>query len=137
MKGEKGPFAHVGAAAILAFLTLAVFLISQGRGPQSAVKRLHEAVETGDRAAAEALQVNVRLYSSKALADDIYTLTRTSRSIQFGRTVTRGPESEVEVVYDSAIYGLRAIKFSLQKAPDGWRIDSAKTLARTRESSLF
>lgn len=137
MEEKKTPFSSVAAALVLAALTLAVFVASQGRGPQSSIQRFHEALSTGDRVALQAVYDRSRGPYEELLEGQIFELLRTSRSIQLAQVQTEGRKAQTDVVYDSSVFGLKAVSFVLDKTNDGWAINAPETLARTRESSLF
>jgi hypothetical protein len=134
---KKTPFSSVAAALVLAVLTLAVFVVSRGRGPQSSIQRLHEALSTGDRVALVGLYARPRGPYEELLEGEVFELLRTSRSIQLTQVQTMGRKAQTDVVYDSSVFGLKAVSFVLDKTTDGWAINAPETLARTRESSLF
>lgn len=118
-----------GAAATLAIATLSVFATFQNYGPESAVRRFHHAIVTGDDA--ELSQVvdtstqtsavrDLRLYVTRALNGGAnYRIVKSERS-----------PTQVEML---ALYAGRApIVWVVVKARDRWRVDPYLTLQGLR-----
>lgn len=134
---EKTPAATVASALLLAVLTLSVFLVSRGRGPQSTLTRYHQTLLEGRSSQLAEFYSAPRGPSAAYLEQLVRGLAATSRRISFGRIVTRGNNALADVVYDSAAAGLRPMRFVFRRSPEGWSIDPEETLAQSRESSIF
>ena len=115
----------LAAAAVLAGVTLGTFAIFQNYGPESAVRRFHQAVQTKDDRTIEqivltdpgnsSVQDLKRLVAGLASRGPAYKIVKSERS----RT-----QVEMLALYEG---GVRII-WVVVKANDRWRIDPYLTL---------
>ncbi|MCG9895062.1 MAG: hypothetical protein MH204_06270 [Fimbriimonadaceae bacterium] len=122
--------------------TLAVFGLARDRSPQSTLRAFHVGLLSGDRPSVERTMAGnddgpEDRYWQTVLVGRVLEILQTSDSIDLGRMVTQGNDAEGDVIYESNWTGLQTLTFVLKRTPAGWRIDAARTLARSRESFFW
>lgn len=116
----------LGASIALAAVTLGVFGVLQNYGPESAVRRFHHAVATGDpKELAETIVGDTRSSSVTDLGTIVHAFLLENPQgfhiVQQSRT-----DKQVEIL---ALYGSgRRIVWVVVKARDRWRVDPYLTL---------
>ncbi len=115
------------AAAALAVLTLATFAVAADRGPESAVKRFHEAIKEGDEAAIDQVLVGSPDGADQArLIGVVRQLLTIDSRVELGRVASIGREATVDVRYP--IRGGSFVRFVLDQQQGRWQVDAKKTL---------
>lgn len=130
------PLQSVAAASGLAILTIAVFAVSQGRGPSSVIQQYHKGLIERDATALDRLTVQPRTLAHSLLEAKVLEALSFSEEVQIGRAATRGRAAAAPAVYSSR-FGVMTVVFVFRQDRAGWIIDPVETLSRTRESSRF
>lgn len=130
------PVQSIAAASGLAILTLAVFAVSQGRGPSSVIQQYHKGLVERDATALDRLTTQPRTLAHSLLEAKVLEALSFSEEVQLGRPVTRGRDAAAQAVYISR-FGVMTVVFVFRQDRAGWMIDPVETLSRTRESSRF
>jgi hypothetical protein len=128
-------FAAYGTAAGLSILTLAVFAYSKDMGPESAVRRFHQAAIEGNT---EEIRRTVVLddRSSRELAIAVRQELSQSVAVQLGRSGREGRRAYVDVIYQRPV-GFVAVRFVVEKPGLRWRIDAKETIQLFSRMSQF
>ncbi|BBO23321.1 MAG: hypothetical protein AMXMBFR19_05480 [Chthonomonadaceae bacterium] len=120
----------LAASIVLAGLTLAVFATLQDYGPESAVRRFHEAALNGDsRAMGRVVTSDSSEGAVSLLASRVLELARSGGRYQL-LGIERGPGSaRAEVAYVFPYRGLViSMLWSVRKEGRSWRVDADETL---------
>ena len=119
----------LGAAAALAGVTLGVFATFQNYGPESAVRRFHHAILTGDDK--ELAQVVDAPNETSAVRDLRQYVTRALNGGSNYRIV-KSERSPTQVEMLALYAGRPPIVWVVIKARDRWRVDPYLTLQGLR-----
>ncbi len=136
MSGLSRRLQSILAAAVLAALTLTVFGLTQNSGPESAVRRFHEALlqGSGDRLAAELADVR-DVEAARELRARVLVLLQNRARVGVAKVVQEGKNARVFVTYQLPQQGLMAIiPFALRKSTGAWLVDARKTLDLIQQS---
>lgn len=139
--GKIGPMADLGkrmtgwlAALLLSALTLSVFAVLQNYGPESAVRRFHEAAV--NRNAEQLRRVSVRDLQdmpTRYLTFRVDELIRSGTRIQIRRTIREPRRVLVEVRYFFPGGGQTSLWWHVERQPNGeWRVNARRTLELAR-----
>lgn len=127
---RRGGFATqaVLASALLSLLTLGVFFLLQDYGPESAVRRFHQAaLADNDRELQRVTDQSIRSSSVKQLREFVSGLLTSGAKIQIGR-VERSPS---QVLAEFRYYrrdGVYILIWYVKKTKSGWAVDAERTL---------
>ncbi len=117
------------AAGLMTVLTLSVFGAAQNQGPESAVKRYHEAVRAGNlNAVSEVTSENPRAGQPAGLHLLVRRLLDSGAQVRFGGTRKNYPEALVEVAYVLPNGEVWAWPYVTRLQAGRWRIDSIETI---------
>lgn len=128
------PVQSIAAASCLAILTLAVFAVSQGRGPSSVIQQYHKGLLERNATALDRLTTQPRTLAHSLLEAKVLEALSFSEEVELGRPITRGRDAAAQAVYISR-FGVMTVVFVFRQDRAGWIIDPVETLSRTRESS--
>lgn len=132
MQGRSPRFAAYGAAGVLAVVVLFVFFILQDYGPESAVRRFHEAAARGDLRTIQELtkrgssdEATIRLASQLR-----FILISQGARYRLMRMDRRPGEVGAEVAYVYPGGQVAGLYWIVRKGPGerSWRIDVERTL---------
>ncbi|HZH97643.1 MAG TPA: hypothetical protein VEX38_01615 [Fimbriimonadaceae bacterium] len=126
MSREKS-YTSLAASAVLAILTLLVFFVLQHYGPESAVRRFHQAVLNDS--ARELALVTVQTPGDpdvQFLSQMVRDSVRTGANIRLGRVERERNRAVAEVGY---VYprGVRVIYWVVERKPAGWMVNGKAT----------
>lgn len=126
---EKVRDPRLAAAAALAIVTLGVFGTFRDYGPESAVRRFHHGVVTGDDR--EIGQVVSQPVGSTAVQElkQFVQLAMSRGGAQYRIETSKRTDQQVDML---ALYGAPRIVWVVVKEPDRWRIDPYLTLQSLR-----
>lgn len=128
--------ASIGASLGLAVLTLGVFGFSQNIGPESCVRRYHDAVKRRAWGEVQAtLLQDLQSYGPIALTEGVADMMSRGLQPRVRRTV-RDPDAVYVVVsyVDAEGVSRQDLNYILVATRNGWRIDADMTLIRFRRS---
>ncbi|MCA0359632.1 MAG: hypothetical protein LCH41_01125 [Armatimonadetes bacterium] len=126
------------AAAVLVVLVLAVFFVSRDTGPESTVRRYHQALANADTTGTRALQTDDSQLAGPLLDSNVRRLIVESQEIQLGRVRREGRTAYVDVVYRIPQSGsMMAVRYVVEKPGLRWRIDAPETLSLLRRMLQF
>lgn len=129
--------ATYGSAFVLSFLTMAVFAYSKDQGPESAVRRYHQAVFSQDIEAVRRMETGEGQYS-KELPRLMTQLYGQSESMSLGKVQKDGRRAYVDVIYTlSGQRGIMALRFVVDKPDLKWRVQSDETVRLLSRMSRF
>lgn len=129
--------ATYGSAALLSLLTLAVFAYSKDQGPESTVRRYHQAVANGDRTEAKGLETGSGAYTDQ-MAGYVRILLANSESVSLGRVRADGRKATVDVIYRlSKGRGIVAIRYVVAKPGLKWKLDLDSTVKLINRMNRF
>lgn len=129
--------AAYGSAVVLSFLTLAVFAYSKDQGPESAVRRYHQAVINRDLEAVRKMETGDGQYGNE-LPRVVGQLTSESQSVSLGKVQKDGRRAYVDVIYTlSGQRGIMALRFVVDKPEMKWRVQSDETVRLLSRMSQF
>lgn len=134
-KSTKQRLPGLLAACILAVLTLGAFFILQDYGPDSAVRRFHEALRRGDPA--ELQQVVDEPISDQTVqyvCAFVKPLLQEGDQIQLARTDRQGDQDDVVVVYRRPNGQTLAIVWIVDRRASIWKINARLTAEALAES---
>ncbi len=138
MRGTHFVSQSVFSAIALSALTLSVFALSANRGPETTVRRFHQAILEGDSAEVLNLMVDGELETGRFLRLQISDALARGVQIQLGRVTTEGRLSYVDVVYvhsGNRIVG--AIRLVVRKPENRWIIDAGSSLKLQAQMNDF
>ena len=117
------------AAVLLSSLTIAVFAAARDSGPESALRRLNEAIKSGDRMAQGALFEEPHNDPFEGqLAGVMNAANQAGLHFKIGRIKLRGREAWVEAAYlDPGNSRFVPIQFALVKPDRRWLVSSHRT----------
>ncbi|MBX3112839.1 MAG: hypothetical protein KF857_12640 [Fimbriimonadaceae bacterium] len=119
----------IGVAAGLALLTLATFASAAGRGPESAIKKFHEAVKENDVAALA--QVTLQPPDDpdvQRLAGVVRQLLSIEPHVELGKVQSIRTDAVVDVTYNRGRFGRQTVRFVLSQKKQVWQVDARETL---------
>lgn len=126
----------IGTSIGLVVLTLGVFGFSQNIGPESCVRRFHDAVRrrAWGEVQSELLQ-DLQSYGPIALTEGVADLMTRGLQPRVRRTIRDAEGVTVVVSYvDSDGVSRQDLNYMLVATRGGWRIDADMTLIRFRRS---
>lgn len=117
-------------AACLTALTLAVFAYSKDTGPESSVRRLHQAAAAGNYQQFKAVvAASTPDETTKVLYASLRNLMAGSVDVRLGRVTTEGRTAYVDVAYLSSVPGrVSTVRWVVVKPDLRWRVDARATL---------
>ena len=119
----------IAVALALSVLTLATFAAAAGRGPESAVKKFHEAIKENDAAdLARVLAQPEDNADSVQLAGLVSQLLSVDPHVELGKVQSAGQTASIDVIYNRGRYGRQAVRFVIVQKSSHWVIDAQKTL---------
>lgn len=117
------------AAVALSVLTLATFAASAGRGPESAVKKFHEAIKENDEAAmAVSMAGPVDGVDQRQLIGLVRQLLSIEPHVELGKVQSAGRDAVVDVSYSLRNGRRQVVRFTLLQSQSRWQVDAKKTL---------
>jgi hypothetical protein len=124
-------------AILLAAITLAVFWILQDYGPESAIRRFHQAAITGDRDTLQGVSLHrIESPAVQELENDVRTLLRGGGAYRILR-MDRGPRRvSAEVVYGRPGSPVVIPMIWFVDKPEGhrsWRVNAPAIIAFRRQ----
>lgn len=125
------------AAIALSTLTLSVFALSANRGPESAVRRFHQALLEGDHAMVVNLMEDGEQESGRYLRLQIASALAQGVQIQLRRVTTEGRLSYVDVIYLSGNRLVGAIRLVVRKPGNRWMINAGESLKLQAQMNDF
>lgn len=129
----KSPLPAYLSAGLLAALTLSVFGAARSGGPESAVRRLNEAIIQRNAAELRSamLQDFAQSRNAAILVQRIGSYLAVATDVEYGRTSYMGRYATVPVTYRA---GTREVHyyFVLMQARRGWRVDADATESSVR-----
>lgn len=129
--------AAYGSALLLSALTLAVFAYSKDQGPESAVRRYHQAIVEGDLMSLQQTETAGGRYS-RELAPYVSQVMAQSQRASLGRVRQNGRLAYVDVIYPLASgRGMVAIRFVVEKPKLRWQVSSDETVKMLSRMSRF
>lgn len=138
MKSFKKNWPTLLTAFILSVVTLGVFASSKDQGPESTVRRYHEAILKQSEEEMKKLIEMPDSQGTNELNINIQELLNRSRTVELGRTYTRGRESHVDVYYHLASSNtVVAVRYVVVKTRHRWKVDSNQTLSLRKRMRDF
>ncbi|MFM9873987.1 MAG: hypothetical protein ACKVQS_11045 [Fimbriimonadaceae bacterium] len=129
--------ATYGSAIILTLLTLSVFAYSKDQGPESAVRRYHQAIAEGDMESLRQNEVSESRYS-KQLSTYLVQVMAQSQRASLGRVRQNGRFAYVDVIYPLASgRGMAAMRFVVEKPKLRWQVNPDETVKLLSRMSRF
>lgn len=127
---NRSPVSNSVIASIaLSVLTLSVFALSRDRGPESTVRRFHQALMDGDPIGLLRTMSDGDRESGRYLRTQVSQTLARGVQIQLGRVTTEGRLSYVDVLYVSpGNQTVGAYRFVVKNSDDRWLIDSGATI---------
>jgi len=119
----------IGVAAGLAMLTLATFAAAAGRGPESAIKKFHEAIKEND--VNGLAQVSVQAPNDpdlQQLAGVVRQLLSIEPHVELGKVQSIRTNAVVDVTYNRGRFGRQTVRFVLTQKRSQWQVDAKETL---------
>lgn len=130
-------YATYGSAVVLSLLTLVVFAYSKDQGPESAVRRYHQAVLNQNPLELKKLETGSEA-NSRQLPIFVGQLFSQSESISLGRVQKNGRRAYVDVIYRlSNERGIMALRFVVDKPDLKWQVQSDETVRLLSRMSQF
>lgn len=122
----KWPRSAVSAlsAVVLALITLTTFYVFQDYGPQSAIRRFHQDVATGNLADLDQVTLNPRSPAAGAMASFVYSIFRGGSTYEIV-AVKRSAQNSVQVVVqyvDPRGFG-RVRTWIVRQQEGQWKVD--------------
>ncbi len=131
MAESRSRFQSILSAGVLAALTLTVFGFAQSSGPESAVRRFHQAVrEQRWRDVQALLTTPIMEPTASQLVQYVSLNLRNSSSVELRRIQIRNRVGEVYAVYRGPNGGFASLPFVVVRSADGWRVDPEMTRER-------
>lgn len=115
------------AASALAAMVIAVFFVLQNYGPESAVRRFHEALLRNDAAELRAVTNPGSGDALQAVASVAYRAMQAADSNRIVRREDAGGKVLVEVAYLRGGRILAILPWVARRAPGGWLVDPLET----------
>lgn len=120
--------ATYGSAVVLTLLTLAVFAYSKDQGPESAVRRYHQAIAEGNVEELRQVEAPGSQYSQQ-LASYMQQVMSQSQRASLGRVRQDGRTAYVDVIYPLASgQGMAAMRFVVKKPNLRWQVNADETV---------
>lgn len=117
------------ASLFLSVLTLSVFALSRDRGPESTVRRFHQALFEGDPIALLRTMVDGDKESGRYLRREVGRALARGVQIQLGRVTTEGRLAYVDVIYVTpGNQTVGAYRFVVKQVDSRWLIDAGATI---------
>src|SRR5690606_14312620 len=104
-----------------------VFALSRDRGPESTVRRFHQAIATGDMIAVHKEMRDASRESGKALRQFVNTAITNGATVQLGKVYIDGRLAYVDVVY--VVNGNQVVsilRYVVRKTDLRWQIDAGE-----------
>ena len=131
-------YGTAASAILLSVLTLAVFALSRDNGPESTVRRFHQAVASGDMIAVHKEMSDASRESGKALRQSVRNALAQGASVQLGKVYIDGRLAYVDVMYVMNGNQVVAIlRYVVKKSDLRWQIDAGETNALRRQMFEF
>jgi hypothetical protein len=129
--------AAYGSAVVLTILTLAVFAYSKDQGPESVVRRYHQAITEGDVEGLRQIETGDSRYSAE-LSTYLQQVMSQSQRASLGRVRQDGRTAYVDVIYPLAAgRGMAAMRFVVQKPKLRWKVNPDETVRLLSRMSQF
>lgn len=129
--------ASYGSALMLSVLTLLVFAYSKDQGPESAVRRYHQAIASGDMETLREIESGGNRYSQE-LASYLQQVMSQSQRASLGRVRQDGRTAYVDVIYPLGDgRGMMAMRFVVKKPNLRWKVSSDETVKLLTRMSQF
>ncbi|MGV3614879.1 MAG: hypothetical protein ACO1SV_06050 [Fimbriimonas sp.] len=129
--------ARIGAAALLATVTLGVFYVLQDYGPESAIRRFHRAVQARD--SGELARVTEQPIDSPEVQELIRWVDQTSRfgaRYQLLRVERQRREVYAALDYTAPNGENYATVWVVEKKGETWKVDAVRTVTILRDGFL-
>jgi fumarate reductase subunit C len=131
MPGSRISRSGAVVSAVLAVLTLVVFFLSMGQGPESAVRRLHEYIATDpDLAPTVFLEANPERMRQQVI-DDVKEQMSRATTIHV-RSESVGKQAIVVASYFTETSGTHLRIYMVIKSQNRWKIDALESTVLTR-----
>ena len=120
---------ELAPAAALGALTLSTFFVLQDYGPESAIRRFHQAI--AERDLQELAKVTEQEINTNAVAQLVWrvrSIDPTAQNYRLLRTDRSSREVRVEVGYRTPPGYVVVLPWIVQKTGSAWRVDAIETL---------
>ncbi|MCB0826335.1 MAG: hypothetical protein KDC26_09110 [Armatimonadetes bacterium] len=137
--GNRGFSASsVVSAGVLSVLTLATFAYSRDRGPESSVRRFHQAIVSRDLKELERVTVKDKSDALNYLVQSVDGMIQRSDAVVLDRVEQSGRDAYIDVKYRFPMNrGIFTLRYVVVLDGRRWKIDARQTLALREQMNAF
>lgn len=123
---------------MLSVLTLATFAYSRDRGPESSVRRFHQAIINRDIKELDRLTVKDDSEALNYLVQSVDGMIQRSDAVVLDRVEQSGRDAYIDVKYRFATSrGIFTLRYVVVLDENRWKIDARQTLALREQMNAF